>query len=127
MEQRGSGFARMRDAMLNHGLDAPKLSQEDGYFVVTLPGPAGNYDRLTVPAGVTGPITPAVVEQLNERQRDMVRRLSSGEVLTSRECRKLYALSPQAVYKDFQKLIELGIADQMGSGRTTRYVLHSLG
>jgi ATP-dependent DNA helicase RecG len=23
MDQRGSGFARMRDAMLNHGLDAP--------------------------------------------------------------------------------------------------------
>jgi predicted HTH transcriptional regulator len=44
MEQRGTGFARMRDAMLNHGLDAPILNQQDGFFIVTLPGPAkGNF------------------------------------------------------------------------------------
>lgn len=43
MEQRGSGFARMREAMLNHGLEALRtLGQQDGFFVVTLPGPAGN-------------------------------------------------------------------------------------
>ena len=46
MEQRGSGFARMRDAMLNHGLDSPTFTEQDGYFVVTFPGPNGNYDRL---------------------------------------------------------------------------------
>lgn len=40
MEQRGSGFARMHDAMLNHGLEAPRFEQQDGFFVVTLPGPA---------------------------------------------------------------------------------------
>jgi hypothetical protein len=31
MEQRGSGFARMRDAMLDHGLDEPRLDQQDGF------------------------------------------------------------------------------------------------
>lgn len=36
MEQRGSGFARTRDAMLDHGLDEPRLDQQDGFFVVTL-------------------------------------------------------------------------------------------
>jgi hypothetical protein len=43
MEQRGSGFARMRDAMLNHGLDAPVFAEQDGFFVVTFPGPNGNH------------------------------------------------------------------------------------
>ena len=38
---------------------------------MTLPGPAGNYDRLNVPAGVTGPITPAIEAQLNDRQKKM--------------------------------------------------------
>ena len=38
MEQRGSGFARMRDTMLDHGLDAPFYAQQDGYFVVTFHG-----------------------------------------------------------------------------------------
>ena len=52
MEQRGSGFARMHDAMLNHGLDAPAFSEHDGYFVVTFPGPNGNYERLKVAEGL---------------------------------------------------------------------------
>ena len=43
--------------MLNHGLAAPEISQQDGYFVVTLRGPAGDYERLKVPAGATGTIT----------------------------------------------------------------------
>jgi predicted HTH transcriptional regulator len=57
MEQRGTGFARMREAMLDHGLDEPKIEQQDGFFVVTLPGPAGNYDRIKTPAAATGLIT----------------------------------------------------------------------
>ena len=61
MEQRGSGFARMREAMLNHGLDAPLFTEQDGYSVVTFPGPNGNYDRLKMPKDVAG-LIPAAVE-----------------------------------------------------------------
>jgi ATP-dependent DNA helicase RecG len=86
MEQRGSGFARMREAMLNHGLDEPKIEQQDGFFVVTLPGPAGNYDRIKTPENAGGLVTPAIESQLNERQKKMVVLLASGEELTSRRC-----------------------------------------
>jgi predicted HTH transcriptional regulator len=72
MEQRGTGFARMRDAMLDHGLEAPNLTQGDGYFVVTLHGPNGNYDQLKVPAGTIGPITPSIEAQLNDRQKRII-------------------------------------------------------
>lgn len=121
MEQRGSGFARMRDAMLNHGLDEAKITQEDGFFVVTLPGPAGNYDRLNVPAGVSGPITPAIEAQLNERQRKMVGLLAAGEELTSRRCEKEFGVSRPVTAKDFGALVRLGLAEKVGSGRSTRY------
>lgn len=121
MEQRGSGFARMHDAMLNHGLDAPKLSQEDGYFVVTLPGPAGNYDRLKVPTGLTGPITPAVEAQLNERQKRMVALLGTGGKLTSRFCEKEFGVTRDTASRDFSLLIRLGIAAKSGRGRSVSY------
>jgi len=124
MEQRGSGFARMRDAMLNHGLDAPVFTEQDGYFLVTFPGPDGNYDRLKLPEGAVGLVTPAVEAQLNNRQRKMVARLMRGEDLTSGECQRRYKVSAQALHRDFQKLVSLGIAKPTGSGRSARYVLN---
>ena len=39
IEERGSGFRRMRDQMLNHNLDQPLLDTNTGYFQVTFPGP----------------------------------------------------------------------------------------
>jgi len=121
MEQRGSGFARMREAMLNHGLDTPELTQEDGFFVVTLRGPAGDYDRLRVPAGAMGPITPAIEAQLNERQKAMVLLLGAGEELTSRRCEKEFGVTRPVTAKDFAALVRLGLAAKVGSGRSTRY------
>jgi len=53
MEQRGTGFFRMRDAMLNHGLNEPKIDQQDGFFVITLPGPAGNFNQITDLPGIS--------------------------------------------------------------------------
>lgn len=32
MEQRGSGFSRMKSTMLDHGLDAPEFDMVDGYY-----------------------------------------------------------------------------------------------
>jgi hypothetical protein len=73
LEQRGSSFARMRDTMLDHGLDAAPLhAQQDGYFVVTFNGPKGDRERLKLPEGATGIINPAVEAQLSDRQRKMV-------------------------------------------------------
>ena len=127
MEQRGSGFARMRDAMLNHGLDAPDFGEQDGYFVVTFPGPNGNYDRLKTPEGGVRAIPPAVESQLNKRQRDMVARMVRGEELTSRICQKRYKVTAQALHRDFQKLVSLDLAEVVGSGRSAQYVLKPRG
>ena len=120
IEERGSGFRRMREQMLDHGLDQPLLGTEMGYFQVTFPGPGDNIERLRVPEKRLL-VTPAVEAQLNARQKDMVSRLVAGEELTSRKCQELYSLSAQAVYEDFQKLVGLGVARKIGSGRATRY------
>ena len=121
MEQRGSGFARMRDAMLNHGLDEPKIDQQDGYFVVTLTGPAGNYDRIKTPSDASGPITPAMEAQLNDRQRRMVALIVNGERLTSRRCEKEFGVTRDTAARDFSLLVKLGIAERTGRGRSVSY------
>ena len=48
IEERGSGFRRMHDQMLDHGLDPPLLGTDMGYFQVTFPR-AGREHRA--PAG----------------------------------------------------------------------------
>jgi ATP-dependent DNA helicase RecG len=124
IEERGSGFRRMREQMIDHGLDAPRLGTESGYFQVVFPGPGKDLRRLRIPSGASGQlVSPSIEAQLSKRQRDMVRRLVRGEELTSRRCQELYGISPQALHGDFQKLVSLGLAERTGSGRSARYVL----
>jgi predicted HTH transcriptional regulator len=123
MEQRGTGFARMRDAMLNHGLDEPTLSCADGYFVVTLPGPAGAYDRIRVSAKVAGPVTPAIEEQLNERQKQIILEVQKNGVVTSGWCRKQFGVALLTVQRDLAGLVRLGLLEPTGKGRGARYTL----
>jgi ATP-dependent DNA helicase RecG len=125
MEQRGSGFARMHDAMLNHGLDAPIYAQQDGYFVVTFRGPNGNYERLKTPEGATGLIAPAIEAQLSERQRKMVSMMARGEPLTSKVCQRKFKVSAPVIFEDFQALLRLSIVERIGRGRATRYILRT--
>jgi predicted HTH transcriptional regulator len=124
IEERGSGFRRMRDKMIDHGLDQPRLATDTGYFQVIFPGPGDNVKRLRVPTGQTGEIVPlSVQEQLNERQKKMTALLVKGEELTSQKCEKIFHVTRQAVQKDFKKLVAVGIAQPIGAGRSTRYVL----
>jgi predicted HTH transcriptional regulator len=116
-------FARIRAAMLNHGLDAPMLGQQDGFFVVTLRGPAGHYDRLKVPAGATGPITPAIESQLNERQKLIMTHVFSGESVTRGWCVTKFDVANDTAGRDLKGLTKLGLIEPQGRGRAVRYVV----
>ena len=122
MEQRGSGFARMRDTMLNHGLDAPLYGQQDGFFVVTFHGPNGNYERLKLPEGATGLITTAVEAQLNDRQKKIMIQAQKEGFVTSGWCGKTFHVAYQTVYRDLTGLLKLELIEAIGRGRSTRYV-----
>ncbi|MFA5262540.1 MAG: ATP-binding protein [Opitutaceae bacterium] len=122
MEQRGSGFARMRDAMLNHGLAEPKIELQDGYFVVTLPGPDGNYDQLKVSADITGPITPAIEAQLNDRQRKTLAEVLTTGSVSSGWLVKNLKVTYDTANRDLLGLAELNILIRKGKGRASKYV-----
>jgi predicted HTH transcriptional regulator len=123
MEQRGTGFERIRVAMLDHGLDAHQLDQRDGYFKVILPGPNGDYARLRVPADASGLVPPSVEATLNERQkRIMVQVQTRGEV-TSGWCRKEFDVTYDTTYRDLSDLVGRGLLAPQGKGRATRYGL----
>jgi predicted HTH transcriptional regulator len=125
IEERGSGFRRMREQMLNHGLDLPLIGTDTGYFQVIFPGPGENMERLRVPEQLMR-ITPAVESQLNERQRMMMQWLVEGKELTSRQCNVEFGVTRAVTAVDFGKLVEMGLAEKLGAGRSTRYRLKEL-
>lgn len=122
IEERGSGFRRMRDQMLNHGLDQPLLGTDTGYFQVTFPGPGNDLDRLRAPAaGLL--VTPAAEAQLNDRQKTIVAHVAEQGFVTSGWCREHLPVVYDTIRRDLQALVKLGILQVQGKGRSTRYVL----
>lgn len=126
IEERGSGFRRMRDQMLHHGLEKPLIGSDSGYFQVIFQGPGENIERLRVPDSRLL-VTPAIEAELNDRQRQMMRWLVEGHELTSRYCESEFGVSRTITAKDFGKLVELDLAEKIGAGRSTRYRLKITG
>lgn len=124
MEQRGTGFERMRTAMQDHGLDTFMLDQRDGYFKVTLPGPNGDFDRLKTPSDAKGFVPPSVEAQLNERQKQIMIQVQQEGKVTSGWCRKAFGVTYNTTYRDLSGLVDKGLLVQRGQGRATRYELN---
>jgi ATP-dependent DNA helicase RecG len=120
IEERGSGIRRMRDHMLNHGLDQPLLGTDMGYFQIIFPGPGENIERIRVP-DTRLLVTPAVEARLNERQKIIVAYAIENGNVTSGWCRTRFKVAYQTVYRDLNGLLELGLLTRIGSGRSTRY------
>jgi predicted HTH transcriptional regulator len=122
MEQRGTGFERIRAAMQDHGLSAHKLDQRDGYFKVILPGPDGDFDRLITPADVQGLVLPSVEARLNDRQKQiMVQVQTEGSVSTAWVIDNMKVVKDTA-RRDFALLLDLGLIERIGQGRGVRYI-----
>ncbi len=127
MEQRGSGFERIRAAMQDHGLDAHRLDQRDGYFKVIFPGPDGDYDRLRTPSDVQGLIPPSVEAQLNDRQKKIMVQVQTDGSVTSGWCKKAFGVTYNTTYLDLSDLVDRGLLVQRGKGRGTRYEMSKRG
>ncbi len=124
IEERGSGFRRMREQMLNHGLDQPLLGTDTGYFQVAFPGPGDDIDRIRVPE-TRLLVTPAVEAQLTDRQKKILKQVVNEGYVTNAWCRKTFGRAYYAVYRDIERLQELGLIQREGKGRATRYILRA--
>jgi predicted HTH transcriptional regulator len=120
IEERGSGFRRMRDQMLNHGLDQPLLGTDTGYFQVTFPGPSDNLDRIRVPETQLN-VTPAIEAQLNERQKRIMQHILETGAVTRRWCVEEFKVVNDTAGRDLKHLADLGLITPKGKGRAVRY------
>jgi predicted HTH transcriptional regulator len=122
IEERGSGFRRMRDQMLDHGLDQPLLGTDTGYFQVTFPGPGDDIDRIRVPE-TRLVVTPAVEALLNDRQKRILARvLEVGEV-TSGWCVKEFRVAYDTASRDLKALARMKVLVRIGYRKASKYIL----
>lgn len=127
MEQRGSGLGRMKSAMLDHGLDAPEFEIVDGYFQVTLRGPADDLNRLRItPDRAVGAIPPSLEATLNKRQKKIIAQILSEGYVTTSWCIQNLKIVKDTARRDFNDLISKGVLDRVGQGRRTRYVMKTI-
>jgi predicted HTH transcriptional regulator len=122
IEERGSGFRRMRDQMLNHGLDQPAIGTDTGYFQITFPGPGENVDRIRVPE-TRLMVTPAIEAQLNERQRKALAEVLKSGSVASGWLVKNMQVTYDTANRDLLALAELKILVRNGKGRASKYIL----
>ena len=120
MEQRGSGIRRMQTAMIDHGLRTPAYIYRDGYFIVILWGPGDDINKIKPP--VEPGIPASMEEQLTDRQRRIVEWLAAGKTVTNRECQEYFKISKVTATKELGTLVEVGFAEQIGKGRSIRYI-----
>lgn len=126
IEERGSGFRRMAEQMLNHGLNRPLLGTDTGYFQVTFQGPGEDIDRLRVPEGRLV-VTPALEAQLNERQQKILEHALENGSVTTGWCMEILGVARDTAHRDLVGLVELGLLVRNGSGRAAKYVLKEIG
>ena len=125
IEEKGRGIKRMHKQCLDHGLKAPAFDYSDGYFVVTFYVPE-SMDQVRVPQDAPSiEIAPSVIDELNERQREMVKIILTQGRLTTKECILRFDVVRDTVVRDFQKLIKLNIVEKVGKGRSLYYQLKS--
>jgi predicted HTH transcriptional regulator len=121
IEERGSGFRRMRELMLDHGLDLPLLGAEMGYFQVTFRGPDQDLDRLRIPSSIQL-VTPALEAELNDRQKAILRHALKEGSVTRRWCVATFGVANDTAGRDLKSLTEMGLLSLQGRARNARYV-----
>lgn len=121
MEEMGTGVRRMKQAMLDHGLDPPAYSCEDRCFVVRFRGPGENASRLRTPVADQKTV-PSIEDSLNARQRKIMEHVMRTGSVTNRWCRGKFDVVYDTAYRDIQSLVALGLLAPVGEGRNSRYI-----
>lgn len=123
MEERGTGIQRMRDAMLDHGLDKPVITIVDEEVVVTLPGPGDDLDRIRVSTQAALGLKPSIEAKLNDRQKSILAEVVTSGSVTTGWCKKQFGVVQDTAVRDLKELVELELIEARGAGRGSHYVL----
>jgi ATP-dependent DNA helicase RecG len=118
IEKWGTGIARMRRLMREHGLAEPRLEELGDFFAVTLYGPGDRILNLIPEEGVTDLHAPG----LNDRQIEALRLMvNEGRGLSNTDYRQLFKVSKNTASRDLKAWVKTGWVKASGAGKGTHY------
>lgn len=118
IEKWGTGITKMRRLMGEHGLAEPLFEDLDSFFAVTFYGPGERILDLIPEQGVVD----LRELGLNERQIEALRLMvNERRELSNREYREMFGIAARTATRELVQLVETGMVQQVGRGRSTRY------
>lgn len=116
MEGFGTGIARMKSYMREHGLSDPILEVEKQFFKVTFQGPKEDILKLVKPKR-----TDLRKEGLNDRQIKALAYIFDKGMISHKEYCKLFDVNNFTAFKELKELVDKGLVEQHGKGVDSRY------
>lgn len=120
MEQYGTGVAKMRNLMEEHGLNPPRFEKQGPIFKVTFFGPGERI--LDLVADPTERVDLRALG-LNERQIEGMRLIrNENRAISNADYRNMFGVSDRTALRDLNQLVALGFVRRIGSGPQSLYV-----
>jgi ATP-dependent DNA helicase RecG len=122
MERYGTGIGKMKKLMKEHGLEAPKFSEEGDFFVVKFISPGEKILDL-VPSIPEERQTDLKKLGLNDRQIEALRLMVNERTIFSNKAyRDHFKVSNQTFVRDMKLMTEMGQIKSTGKGRALKYL-----
>jgi len=119
IEEIGMGLDNVYRWLAEAGQPEPALRDTGGSFIVTLYG----LDMEKALAEREAELIDLVALGLNERQQRAVLHVQEHGLITSREYRVINDIGKTMAYRELTDLVERGLLERRGEGRSTYYVL----
>jgi ATP-dependent DNA helicase RecG len=117
VERTGTGFNRMDELMLVHGLKRPKYEATQAFVEVTFYGPGDKILELVRPSNETD----LRELGLNERQIRALNHFQKSKQFSSIDYQKVLGAIERTAERDLKELIEKGLVSKKGVGKGTQY------
>lgn len=119
VERTGTGFNRMDESMLVHGLKKPQYTATKAYFQVTFNGPRDKILDLVRPSNEIDLRDLG----LNERQAKALEWVQQKKRTTRQEYQKKFDMSKRTAVRELLDLVEKNLLNMQGKGKNTSYSL----
>ncbi len=126
IEQWGSGIARIKSTCLEVGLKEPKIREMNDFVDVEFYRPnnaelISNKERTVIKSSDNNRLRPIT----NDYDRIILEHIEKNKQITRKEAKNILDLGETKIKELFNELIDKGLIERVGAGRSTYYVLKS--